>query len=191
MNGASRIDAANVIRSPARAETFMNNTKLMVTVAALAVLAVLAATALQARSRPMDPAKVQRDIIQAHADGKKMIDLAQADLAMVNAQNNEDVVNAQVAARAHDPRNASTAAANRADARQSRAEARQRIVDARYTLDKARAEADHKVAKAQCETHVGAAEHSCEQEATANYESEIAAANAQKDAAHLHSTNNS
>jgi hypothetical protein len=152
---------------------------------------VLAATALLlACSQNIGPFKAQRDVTKAQADGEKMVVDAQAYLDLVTAQNNSDVVDARVRARAHDPRNASTATTNNADARRSRREARQKIADAQYGVDRAKAEASYKVAKAQCGAPAGTTANSCKESATAAYDSEMAAAKSRKDIAYLHSTNN-
>jgi hypothetical protein len=148
------------------------------------------AALLQACSQNVGPVKVQRDVTNAQVDGEKMVIDAQANLVLVNTQNNNDVVSARVWARAHDPRNASTAATNNADARRSRTEATQKIADARFDVDKAKAKASHNVAIAECEARTDAAAKSCKDDAAANYDSEMATAKAQKVAAHLHSKNN-
>jgi hypothetical protein len=154
----------------------------------LAALAV--AALLQACSQNIGPVKAQRNVTNAQADGEKEVVDAQANLALVNAQNNKDVVSARLWARAHDPRNASTAATNNADARRSRAEAKRKIADAQFDVDKAKAQASDKVAIAQCEARADAGANSCKDDATANFDSEMVTAKAQKAAAHLRSTNN-
>lgn len=155
-------------------------------------IAALAATALLlACSQSTGPFKVQRDVTrpQAAASEKRVAD-AQAYLDLMNSQYSSDVVNALVLARAHDPRNASTAATNNADARRLRAEASQKIADAQYAVDKAKAEASYNVAKSQCAVHAGAASNACTQHVTANYDSELISAKARKDTVHLAGTNN-
>jgi hypothetical protein len=145
------------------------------------IVAVVGTTLLLACSQNMDPLKVQRDVTRVQADGDKMVMDAQANLELVNAQNNSDVVDALVRARAHDPRNASTAATNNADARRLRAEAKKKMADAIFGVDKAKAQASYNVAKVQCEAHAGAASNSCGNDATANFDSEMAAAKARRD----------
>jgi hypothetical protein len=142
------------------------------------VFLVLLATALlqQACSQNIGPLKIQDDVTKAQAAGEKMVTEAQANLDLVYAQNNSDIVNARLHARAHDPRNASSASTNNAAARRLRAEAAQKIADAQYEVDKARAQARYNVAKAQCDAHATAAPKSCADDATTSYGSAIAAA---------------
>ncbi len=155
-------------------------------------IAALAATALLlACSQSMGPFKVQRAVSRPPAaqSATKVAD-AQAYLDLMNSQYSSDVVNARVLARAHDPRNASTAATNNADARRLRAEANQKIADAQYALDKAKAEASYNVAKAQCAVHAGAESTACTQDVTANYDSVLISAKVRKDSVHLAGTTN-
>jgi hypothetical protein len=154
-------------------------------IAALAVTALLLAC-----SQSMGPFKVQRDVTKAQADSEKRVADAQAYLDLVNSQYNSDIINARVHARAHDPRNASTAATNNAEARRLRAEAKRKIADAQYGVDKARAEASYAVAKAQCGQHAGVASNTCTHDATANYNSELASAKSRKDTVLVAGTNN-
>jgi hypothetical protein len=154
------------------------------------IVALVATALLLACSQNIGPVKVQRDVTKAQADGEKTVMDAQAYLDLVNSQYNSDVVNARVRARAHDPRNASTAATNNADARRLRTEAKRKMADAQYGVDKAKAEASYNVAKAQCEAHAGAVSNSCRDDATASYDSEMASAKSRREAVHLAGTNN-
>jgi hypothetical protein len=140
-------------------------------------LTLLASALLQqACSQNMGPLKFQDDVAKVQAAGEKMVAEAQANLDLVYAQNNSEIVNARLHARAHDPRNASSASTNNAAARQLRAEAMQKIADAQYEVDKARAQARYNVAKAQCDAHATLAPKSCTDEATSSYGSAMAAA---------------
>jgi hypothetical protein len=144
------------------------------------IVSLVVTALLLACSQNMDPLKVKGDVTKAQADGDKMIMDAQANLDLVNAQNNSDVVDALVRARALDPRNASTAATNNADAHRLRTEAKKKMADAIYGVDKAKAQASYNEAKAQCEAHAGAASNSCRNDATANFDSEMASAKARR-----------
>jgi len=154
-------------------------------------IAAIAATALLlACSQSIGPFKVQRDVTKTPADSENRIVDAQAYLDLMNSQYNNDIVNARVRARAQDPRNASTAATNNADARSSRTEASRKIAAAQYGVDRATAEASYNVAKAQCAVHAGAAFTSCRDDATANYDSEMRAAKVREDGTHRQVANN-
>ena len=153
-------------------------------------MAFAATVLLLACSQNTGPFKAQRDVTRAQADSEKKVADAQAYLDLVNSQYNSDIVNARVHARAHDPRNASTAATNNAEARRLRAEAKRKISDAQYGVDKAKAEAHYNVAKAQCGAHAGAASNACMHDATANYDSELSSAKSRKDTELLAGTNN-
>ena len=148
---------------------------------------LVAALLQQACSGPL---KIQDEVTRAQATGDKMVTDAQANLDLVYAQNNSDIVNARLHARAHDPRNASSASTNNAEARRLRAEAKQKIADAKFEVDKAKAQARYNLAKAQCEAHAAADPVSCRDAGMASYGSEMATAKAQKDAAHLRDRNN-
>ena len=142
------------------------------------VFLLLLASAMlqQACSQNMGPQKFQDDVTKVEAASEKMVAEAQANLDLVYAQNNSEIVNARLHARAHDPRNASSASTNNAAARRLRAEAMQKIADAQYEIDKARAQARYNVAKAQCDAHATLAPKSCTDEATSSYGSAMAAA---------------
>jgi hypothetical protein len=154
------------------------------------IVAVVATTLLSACSQNMDPVNVQGDVTTALADGDKMIMDAQANLELVSAQNNSDVVDALVRARAYDPRNASSAATNNADARRLRAEAKRKMADATYGVDCAKAQASFNVAKAQCEARAGATSKSCGHEATGNFDSEMTSAKVRRDGVDRQVANN-
>jgi hypothetical protein len=154
------------------------------------IVVLLAAAVLQACSQNKGPVKVQHEVTKVQAEDEKAVMDAQAYLDLVNAQYSSDVVNARVLARAHDPRNASTAATNNADARRLRIEAQQKVADALYGVEKAKARASYNIAKAQCDAHTGAASNSCRDEATANYDAEMAAAKSHKNTVRLAGTNN-
>ena len=155
------------------------------------LIVALAATALLlACSQSMGPFKVQHDLSRAQAESETKVADAQAYLDLVNSQYNSELVDARVHARAHDPRNASTAATNNAEARRLRAEAQRKIVEAQYALDKAKAEASYNVAKAQCAVHADVASTACTHDAMTNYNSDLASAKSRKDTVLVASTNN-
>jgi hypothetical protein len=155
------------------------------------VIAAFAATALLlACSQNTGSFRAQRDMTKAQAESEKRVAGAQAYLDLMNSQYSSDIVNARVLARAHDPRNASKASTNNAEARRLRAEAKRKIADAQYGVDNAKAEAHYSVAKAQCGAHAGAASNACTHDATANYDSELSSAKSRKDTVLLAGTNN-
>lgn len=151
----------------------------------ISFIALLAgATLLQACDRTPDQTKVQGDVAKAQAEGQKLIVDAQAKLDQVAAKNNQEVVNAQVDARAENEKNQPVTPPADNDVTKARKEASDNMADAQFNLDKAKSEAAYNVAKVQCEAQTGDAEKACVDGANARKEAAIADAKAKADATH-------
>ena len=107
-------------------------------ITAIFIAAVAAGALLQGCSHAPDPAKVKADVAKAQAEGRKTIADAQANLDKVNAQNNEDIVDAKVDARSD---TANGAPANDADTPTSSSAPSAPVPPASEAVAKARTEA--------------------------------------------------
>jgi hypothetical protein len=132
--------------------------------ACLSVFVAVTAITVGACDRAPDPAKVSENVARAQAAGQKRV---------ADAQQRLDQVTRDIAAVP-----ASDTAASRENAA-----ANDKIADARYGVDKAQAEANYDVARAQCGGQAGEAQKTCEDSARAAYDSSLAAAKAKNEQA--------
>lgn len=150
--------------------------------------------ALQACTPNPDPAKVAGDVAKAQADGQKLIADARANLQKVAAENNKNIVDAQVDARNAPPSTTAVTPGSSAtpattvtptpatnDVAAARNDANDKIADAQLALDKATAEAMRNVSQAQCGLQAGDMQKGCNETAKAKYDADVAAAKSRRD----------
>ena len=123
------------------------------------VAAIVAAALLQGCTQKVEPTVVAGNTTRA--DRSRAVREAQENFDRVYAINKSEAVEAWISARSHDPRNASSPAANNADARRQRVEARQRVAAARLALDIAEGKDGQSHAIGQCNVNGNQAAGSC------------------------------